>query len=552
MAKHRVMVVDDDPDIRFVVTSLLSTDFESTQAQNGLDALEKIDRHEPDFLLMDVSMPVMNGIACCHAITRNPEYENLPVIYLSARNDPDVKENALHAGGLAFVEKPFDTSKLISLIEENLKKRGIEPRAKKYTPEEISSLDAKPLESAEEEDEEQDELPVESQETAGSVGDSEPTAVPGKRRRIFGKRPKIKPAPDPLAEPDAPAEPEPAPETEQPPAPDYSRISKQLRKQTDEVRDRISKREVAKPDFSQPSKPQPKEEQPAESPADYERIQKPVDPDEAPKPLPPTEPIPDFEEKSTRPATPPAAHREFRPVAPPPARRKKTPAKPPEPSAAELLAQRRLGALGKKVNRGKSRPRVLVIINAQSELEIYHAALAGLAEFLPLEDPVEAVSLIARFQPDIVVMGIHERRFSGLQLAGMMSTNPRLSHIEILFTRGALVEANHLKAASRFSSNDIVRMPVTKERIRQAVEGVLSKPGFKVREKKLTYGVYVKEVINAANEIRRKENKMREKESIREGMRDLYKFMAHELKDYKEPEGYDELKGVGRKVHKVE
>ena len=48
VSKYRVMVVDDDADVRFVVTSLLSLDFETVQATNGLDALEKFERYEPD------------------------------------------------------------------------------------------------------------------------------------------------------------------------------------------------------------------------------------------------------------------------------------------------------------------------------------------------------------------------------------------------------------------------------------------------------------------------------------------------------------------------
>ena len=48
MARFRIMVVDDDADVRFVVSSLLGLEFETTQALNGLDALEKIERYEPD------------------------------------------------------------------------------------------------------------------------------------------------------------------------------------------------------------------------------------------------------------------------------------------------------------------------------------------------------------------------------------------------------------------------------------------------------------------------------------------------------------------------
>lgn len=580
MARYRIMVVDDDPDVRFVVTSLLALDFETTQALNGLDALEKIDRYEPDMLLMDVSMPVMNGIACCQAIKRNEEFNDLPVIYLSATGDPLVKAQALSAGGLAFVEKPFETRELIALINEKLTSLGVQPRAKHYSTEEVARIDATPLQHADATEEDGEPIPGTATATTPIPPPlEERNEATGRVRRVFGKRPPPSAAPTPDAVPDTvvPAEPDTAVPLDEPPAaaPDYRRISQELNKRALEAKERIrsrEERETAARESAENLRRLSDSESPtvddsaadAPSPAPAPPVAPPPMPRRSPAPSEPVIPAtwrradPD----DTKPPAPPEVSiprrevaEDMRPVAPPPqrpARPSARPAAPAGPSPAEVLAQRRLGALGKSAAKPVLRPRVLVIIGQPRELDLCNNALRGVAEYLPLEDPVEAVVLIARFQPDIVVMGIHEERFSGLQLAHMLKTNPRLSHIEVVFVQGPQADSKHLAAARLLTTNAVLRRPLTEDGVRNNIQAVVQRADFRVREKNLPYGVYVKEVLKAAEADRRKENKHREKESYKEEMHSLLRFMAQELKDYKEPEGYDELKGVGRKVHRVE
>lgn len=583
MARYRIMVVDDDPDVRFVVTSLLALEFETTQALNGLDALEKIDRYEPDMLLMDISMPVMNGIACCQAIKRNEEFQDLPVIYLSATGDPLVKSQALSAGGLAFVEKPFETKELIRLINDKLGSLGIQPRAKHYSTEEVARIDATPLLSADE---------IDLSPIPGTAPATEAPPPPieerneqtGRVRRVFGKRPPAAtPPPEPLPDtlPETSGENDTvAPEELPLVAPDYRRISQELNKKALEARERIRAREdrdssaaVPRPPLEselptvEKSGPVPEKPRAPHREAPQMPVAPPAAPPPAPRPAQAEEVIPPAWRKAdpddTKPPVPPAVAiprrevgEDMRPVAPPPQRPARPAARAPEPPAgpspAEILAQRRLAAIGKAGPKPALKPRVLVIIGHARELDLCNGAFKGVAEFLPLEDAVEAVVLIARFQPDIVMMGIHEDRFSGLQLAHMLKTNPRLSHIEVLFVQGPGTDSKLLASARNLCTNAILRRPLTEETTRAAVQAIIAKPDFKVREKNLTYGVYVKEVLKAAEFDRRKENKHREKQAFDDGMHSLLKFMAQELKDYKEPEGYDELKGIGRKVHRVE
>ncbi len=499
--RFRIMVVDDDPDVRYVVSSLLGTQFETVEAQNGLDALEKFDRSEPDLLLMDISMPIMNGIACCQAIKRHPDFSSLPVMFLSAVSDPKVREQALVVGGVDYIEKPFETSALIATIQGYLEKNNVQPAEKSMSVAQLREVDQSPLQSAEDinkaifaEDGLKASPEQQKEFDSGLTGGT-------RKKRVFGKKKEETQAP---AVPIEDSQPVVAKRDERvdlptPPLPDYKAVLKQ--RQLDEQARKEREEEEVGPKPLRPS---------AATPIPVPKVERSVSRDtvETPKP----------EKKSLRPAAASG---------------------PPPPSlsdAREVLAQRRVSALRKAgVSRPQSlKPRALVIVSDPKHLEIWNNGLKGVAEFLPLEDPVEAVELIARFQPDIIVLGIFERQYSGLQLAAMLRENPRLSHIQLLFVQSQSNTAEHISTAQRMTSNALLRAPLTDVRCRHAVDAVISQQGFIVREKKLPYGVYVKEVIQAAAHDRAISNKEREKQAYEDKNLSLKKFMAKELKDYKD------------------
>lgn len=507
------MVVDDDQDVRFVVTSLLSLEFETVGAQNGLDALEKIDRYEPDLLLMDVSMPVMNGIACCQAIQRSPQFEKLPVMFLAAASEPAIKRQAISVGGKAYIEKPFETSMLIQQIKDCFASQGTIPSSKVYTIEQIATIDATPLEAL-------GGMPIDpaapSAETTSHLLTFPGETGKDRKRRLFGKGAQ-KQQPPHDKEGIAPEGEPPPVELPPPPPPDYKAVAERYSK--DRVRrDQILPETPARKHAPEVPPAPPQQERPAA------RRQEPAIP-------PPRQP---------EPQKPPASH------PPPTAPTKRTP--------AEILSERRLAALQSSTapaTQPRVKPRLLTIIDHPDQLAACHASSKGIAEFLPLEDPVEALVLIARFQPDIVMLGVHEARYSGIQIANMLRVNPRLSHIETIFVEGAWTDPAQLTAARKLSRNPILRMPIRVEAVQSVLKEIIARPTFQVRGKNLSYGVYVKEVIRAAESERAKENKIREKESLQAHVTSLAKFMAEELKDYREAPGYEELKGIGRNVHVV-
>jgi two-component system, cell cycle response regulator len=111
-----ILVADDDEDIRLLVTTRLEkAGYRVVAAQNGDEAMQLATEHDPDLLVLDVSMPVMNGHDLCIAITaENPAPP--PVIFLSGRTLPKDRVIGLEAGAVDYMTKPFDAKELIARV----------------------------------------------------------------------------------------------------------------------------------------------------------------------------------------------------------------------------------------------------------------------------------------------------------------------------------------------------------------------------------------------------------------------------------------------------
>ena len=113
----RILVVDDEPDVRTIIAATLKSQYEVLEAHDGLDALEKLDRYEPDFVLMDVMMPLMNGFEACSAIRKNARFADLPVMFLTALGGKEDIKKGYGAGANLYLTKPFDPSRLLKNID---------------------------------------------------------------------------------------------------------------------------------------------------------------------------------------------------------------------------------------------------------------------------------------------------------------------------------------------------------------------------------------------------------------------------------------------------
>lgn len=119
-----ILIVDDNPENLRVLDSILSNEGYSVRvARDGQQAIASIELAEPDLVLLDVNMPVMNGIEVCKTVKKNEKYENLPIIFLSALDDSFNRGQGLKAGAVDYMTKPFDVDEVKVRIKTHLQLR---------------------------------------------------------------------------------------------------------------------------------------------------------------------------------------------------------------------------------------------------------------------------------------------------------------------------------------------------------------------------------------------------------------------------------------------
>ena len=123
--KGRVLVVEDNPEVRAMLVELLSAGFEVLVAVDGNAGLEAVKRERPDLVLSDVMMPGMSGTQLCVAIKADPAIAATPVILLTARGGTDSAIEGFAAGADEFVEKPFHPRVLVARVQAQLRLRSL-------------------------------------------------------------------------------------------------------------------------------------------------------------------------------------------------------------------------------------------------------------------------------------------------------------------------------------------------------------------------------------------------------------------------------------------
>lgn len=119
-ARPRVLVVDDNADMRDYVTGLLAPEYRVSVAVDGADALAVAREDPPDLVLTDVMMPNLDGFGLLAALRQDPATTGVPVVFLSARAGPEGIVEGLDAGADDYVAKPFVPAELLARVRANL------------------------------------------------------------------------------------------------------------------------------------------------------------------------------------------------------------------------------------------------------------------------------------------------------------------------------------------------------------------------------------------------------------------------------------------------
>ncbi|WP_421791922.1 PleD family two-component system response regulator [Hyphobacterium sp.] len=118
----RVLVVDDqEPNVRLLEAKLKAEYFEVVTAFNGLDAISKTNDHQPDVILLDIMMPGMDGFEVCRKLKADRRTRHIPIVMVTALDQPEDRVRGLEAGADDFLTKPVDNLPLFARIRSLLR-----------------------------------------------------------------------------------------------------------------------------------------------------------------------------------------------------------------------------------------------------------------------------------------------------------------------------------------------------------------------------------------------------------------------------------------------
>ncbi len=123
--KTKILVVDDEPNIVQTLQDRLEmNEYEVVTAGNGREGLEKFEQEQPDVILLDVIMPIMDGHEMLEVLRKRPTGQNVSVIMLTARSQTQDIARANACGIDDYIVKPFDLSELLEKIESIVEHRN--------------------------------------------------------------------------------------------------------------------------------------------------------------------------------------------------------------------------------------------------------------------------------------------------------------------------------------------------------------------------------------------------------------------------------------------
>lgn len=117
---EKILVVDDEPRyVRLMEANLVSAGYRVITATNGQEAVSVVDEERPDLVLLDVMMPILDGIGACERIRR---FSNIPIIMVTARGDERDRVAGLDVGADDYIVKPYSVTELLARVRAVLRR----------------------------------------------------------------------------------------------------------------------------------------------------------------------------------------------------------------------------------------------------------------------------------------------------------------------------------------------------------------------------------------------------------------------------------------------
>lgn len=125
---HSLLIVDDDEDYRHILARLLEDQFDIRTASSGEEALDLIREMPPNLILADINMPGISGIEFARRVRLDPRTERVPIILITAMDDPETMVTGLEAGATDYITKPFSQAVLLARIHAHIRNVDLQVR----------------------------------------------------------------------------------------------------------------------------------------------------------------------------------------------------------------------------------------------------------------------------------------------------------------------------------------------------------------------------------------------------------------------------------------
>ena len=144
LIKSKILVVDDSKSIcKLIEVYLRATGFQNiTFAYDGRDGLEKINGNKPDIVILDMNMPIMNGMEVLKVVRADPQFDDMPIIVQTAQDGYEDRNEALRNGATNLISKPIDSDVFITRVRFHLERQDMIKNLKAYHQRVEDELDA--------------------------------------------------------------------------------------------------------------------------------------------------------------------------------------------------------------------------------------------------------------------------------------------------------------------------------------------------------------------------------------------------------------------------
>jgi putative two-component system response regulator len=121
LVRPTVMVVDDAEENLMIMESILAKEYSLKLFNNAKDALDYAFANPPDLILLDVMMPDIDGFEACRRLKANPKLVDIPVIFITAKNEDEYEELGFSVGASDFLHKPINAPIVVARVKTHLK-----------------------------------------------------------------------------------------------------------------------------------------------------------------------------------------------------------------------------------------------------------------------------------------------------------------------------------------------------------------------------------------------------------------------------------------------